>query len=706
MRLAVEITACTPSRTGVGYYAEHLVDALIETRRAGDEVILLSNQQPAPELSIRWASRVRIRGPLVRVAWMQAEAPRLLAETRADVAVFPNYVVPLASPCPTVVIVHDLAILRSPQHFTLRKRLFHRAMLRPSVAAASVVGTVSEASQKDIVALLGVPRERTAVFPAAAHPSCRPATQEEVTAVRTRHGLRRPYLLTVGTLEPRKNLPTLLRAFDRLGPALHDHDLVIVGARGWLDRQLVQQIQRRAGSGRVHWLGYVPVSELAALYTGADLFVLASTWEGFGLPVLEAMACGAPVIASDIPALREVGGGAARFVPPNDAGLLAQAILQALSAPGALADARAAGRARAAEFSWERAAEAVWARARQAAPARVSHAIGRANGDPKAPAPLPAPVHPPPSGLGAPEWALLATVVYADTFDSPLPLEQAVASSFGVALDEAKVRQLAKSPALKSGLTLHPGGYLVLTGREALVDAMPEREATTRALLDRCRGTLSWIARLPFVRSIVISGGLAHNNPGERPDVDLFVVSAKGRAYTTYTLLVLATKLTGNRRLICPNYLVDESELPIAYHRDLFTAHQLRTARPFSGGATYAKLCDANRDWVSRFFPAFGPLTAADATPVPSVAQRLGERALGSSALESLLRMAWRVRLRRLSAASPRADMVLGDGILKLHVSDYRSRVLDRLSARLESLRAELGNGALPLPRGIGSVVS
>src|SRR5580692_5034768 len=160
MRLAIEITTCTPSRTGVGYYAEHIVDALLETRRVGDEVVLLSNHLPVPELAARWSPYLRIRGPETRVLWMQSEAPRLLAETGADAALFPNYAVPFASPCPTIAVVHDLAILRTPQHFTAHKRLFMRAMLRHSIAAASVIGTVSEASRRDIAALLGLGSDR------------------------------------------------------------------------------------------------------------------------------------------------------------------------------------------------------------------------------------------------------------------------------------------------------------------------------------------------------------------------------------------------------------------------------------------------------------------------------------------------------------------------------------------------------------------
>jgi glycosyltransferase involved in cell wall biosynthesis len=702
MRLAVEVTTATSSRTGVGYYAEHLVDALVETRGPDDEVILLSNRSPAPELAKRWGSRLRVCGPGVRALWMQARVPRLLSDTGADVALFPNYVVPLASPCPAILVVHDLSVLRMPERFTARKRLFVRAMLGPSVAAASVIGTVSNASRDDIMALLGVGAERIALLPAAAHPSCRPSAPERVEQVRATYSLRRPYVLTVGTLEPRKNLLTLIRAFEQAGAAARDHDLVVVGARGWLDRRLVRELESRV-NGRVRWLGYVPEADLVSLYTGADLFALASSLEGFGLPILEAMACGTPVIASDVAALREVGGDAAEFVQPDDHIALANAIGRALGGDLERAAKRAAGFARADQFSWTRTAQAAWARARSIAPTRAKRF--RAEVSPRGvvePAP---PVHPPPSGLGERHWALLAAVAYADLFDCPLPIEQASKFSIGLALDEDEPVLLARSLALASLVTLHPRGYLVLAGREALVDAMPEREALTRVLLARNRVILSVLAELPFVRALVLSGGVAHLNPGPRPDVDLFVIAARGRAYTAYTMLFLATKLAGKRRIICPNYVVDEGELAIAYHRDLFTANQLRSARPFSGHAAYEALCLANEDWVRRFFPAFGPHPASDSpSRVTSRLRSIGELALRPIAIERLTRAVWRLYLRRRAAAFARADTVLSDGILKLHLSDYRPRVLNRFGARLDKMRAEIDRDAGRMQTELGSV--
>jgi glycosyltransferase involved in cell wall biosynthesis len=713
MRLGIEITTCTPSRSGVGYYTEHLVDALLDTRRADDDVVLLSNRTPSRELAARWSPYLHVRGGGMRGVWMQSVLPRMLTETGVDVGVFPNYVVPLASPCPSIVVVHDLAILRAPQHFTVKKRLLMHLMLKQSVAAASVIATVSQASRCDIMTMLEVARERTALLPCAAHPFCSPAEPELVAAVRARHGLERPYVLTVGTLEPRKNLLTLLRAFDRLEGDAREHDLVVVGGRGWLDRKLVRALEARSGSRRVHWLGYVSESDLVALYTAADLFVFVSTLEGFGLPVLEAMACGTPVIASDVAALREIGGDVPRFVAPDDPDTLARAIALALRDREGARLARVAGLARAQQFSWTRTAEALWARARRVGPARLRTTAIRGESAQDSTTLLPAPVHPSPPGLRAREWALLATVVYADLFDSPLPLDKAVTASIGIAFDEAEVRRLARGPGLSPLLRLHPDGFLVLAGREHLIESMPEREALTRALIRRNRGTLSMLAVLPFVRSLVTSGGVAHRNPGLKPDVDLFVVSARGRAYSAYTMLFLATKLTGTRHLICPNYLVDENELEIAFHHDLFTAHQLVSARPQSGQNTYEALCRANERWVRRFFPAFAPRPATESArptisfPPPSHPSRLpaalqwwSELLLWpvAPALEVVSRTAWRLRLRRRAAAAIRGDVVLGDGILKLHLSDYRRTVLERFAARLQTLRVELGSDSHAQP--------
>jgi glycosyltransferase involved in cell wall biosynthesis len=688
MRLAVEVTTCTAARAGIGYYTEHLVDALLATRAGADELVLISNRMPAPELAARWSSHLRVGGLPVRAAWTQVNVPQMLTEAGADVALFPNYVAALASPCPYITVVHDLSLLRMPELFTLRKRAAMTPMLRHSVRGAAAVATVSEASRRDVVALLGVDPSRIALLPGAAHPSCGRVGADEVAAVRAAHGLSRPYVLTVGTLEPRKNLSTLLDAFDQLRKArqngIDEIDLVVVGGRGWRDKQLLRELGDRAPDGRVHWLGYVAERELIALYAGTRLFVYPSRLEGFGLPVLEAMACGAAVIASDVPALREVGGDAACFVPPGDARVLATEMARLLGDSNAVADARARGLRRAQAFSWTATAERLWSLARDCGPVRAS-----------VPARAPDPLGDPPGDLGPREWALLATVAYADMFDAPLPVASAARACIGASFDETELRHIVSGPALAPHMSYDPSGYLVLTGREALIERRRRGATETQALVDRHRRTLDALASLPFVRMLAFSGGTAHGNPGSKPDIDLFVITAAGRLYTVYTLLFAATKLTRTRGIVCPNYLIDESELEVAYHHDVFTAHQVVSALPIAGASTFQAFAGANERWVRALFPGFVPREPAAALGKGAL-QRAGEALLSPIGipLERALRTAWRVYLRRRASKARGPDVVLANGILKLHLSDYRRRVLERLAGRLASVRARLEEAA------------
>jgi glycosyltransferase involved in cell wall biosynthesis len=308
MKLVVEVTTCTPERAGIGYYTEHLVDALIATAEPGDEVLLIGNRELAPGAAAKWAGRLRLGGAPIRYLWMQRDAGRLIEEAGADFALFPNYLAPLAAPCPYVNIVHDLALIRTPQFFNTRKRVLVRPILPLVARAAVAVGTVSETSRRDVVSLLGIAEDRILMLPGAPHPACGPVTPSEIARVRARYGIGRPYVLTVGTLEPRKNLPMLLRAFDRLraavGTPAAELDLVTVGAKGWRDRELRAELAARLSSGRVHMLGYVPEEDLVALYGGATVMAYPSHFEGFGLPLIEAMACGTPVVATDVEALR------------------------------------------------------------------------------------------------------------------------------------------------------------------------------------------------------------------------------------------------------------------------------------------------------------------------------------------------------------------------------------------------------------------
>ncbi len=256
----------------------------------------------------------------------------------------------------TVLTVHDLIFERYPEHHTRRNVAFLRAALPRFVRAADVVIAVSAHTRRDLVELYGVAPQKVSVIHEGVDAAFAPAPASEVARVRERYSPERPWLLMVGTLEPRKNHAAALRALRRLRDEGFPHRLLVVGGRGWLFAPIMALVDQLGLRDDVHFAGYVPGADLPALYTGADCVLLPSLYEGFGFPVLEAMACGAPVVCSNVSSLPEVAGGAALLVPPTDDEALAAAVRLLLTQPALRAQMVADGMANAARFSWPRCA--------------------------------------------------------------------------------------------------------------------------------------------------------------------------------------------------------------------------------------------------------------------------------------------------------------------------------------------------------------
>jgi len=254
-------------------------------------------------------------------AWQRLRWPRVAGREPIDVIHATTWAVPPRT-APLVVTVHDLAFLRAPEHFTTRGNSFFRRALEIVRAEADAIIVPSQATADDCVAN-GLLADRIRVIP---HGSDVPAVSDaEVRRFRESHGLHRQYLLWCGTVEPRKNLPTLLRAYEALARTGRDLDLVLVGPPGWGSLDLDENPALRDG-GRLHVLGRLAPHDLHAAYAGARAFAFPSLWEGFGLPVLEAMAHGIPVVTSTGTSMAEFARDAGLLVPPNDAAELARAI--------------------------------------------------------------------------------------------------------------------------------------------------------------------------------------------------------------------------------------------------------------------------------------------------------------------------------------------------------------------------------------------
>ncbi|HYO64137.1 MAG TPA: glycosyltransferase family 1 protein [Pyrinomonadaceae bacterium] len=279
-----------------------------------------------------------------------------------------NYDVPLWGRTPSVLTVHDLSLFLHPETHDARRVRRARRRLPLMTRRATLIITPTEAVRREVCATLGVAETKVAVVHEAPRALFRPLDAARARDVREHLGLGGDeFLLAVGTIEPRKNLTTLVRAFESVvaersaaasssRPGFAPLRLVVAGARGWLTDELFALVNTSPARPFIHFAGYLPDSDLRALYSSCAAFVYPSLYEGFGLPPLEAMACGAPVLMSRIPSLAEWGGAAARLFEPTDARDLARAVLETIGDPRARLRLSEQGRAHAARFTWQRAA--------------------------------------------------------------------------------------------------------------------------------------------------------------------------------------------------------------------------------------------------------------------------------------------------------------------------------------------------------------
>jgi glycosyltransferase involved in cell wall biosynthesis len=369
MQIGLDGLPLTAAKTGVGHYTYELARALATNEPSSQfEIIYPSTYatiRPAepnsaqlhPNLEL---NRVRV-GPLGR-HWWSAGLPRYIKRSKLELFHGTNYDVPLWRRCATVLTIHDLSqLLHSETH---EKRSVSRARRRLPLMSrtADAIITPTESVRVDVCELLKANPGKVFAIPEAARACFKPLSFAETANARRRLGIGDDFLLTVGTLEPRKNLSVLISALAELARERPGNttQLVIAGARGWLSSPLFEAIEKSPVRDRIVLTDYLQDDDLQALYSSCRAFVYPSIHEGFGLPPMEAMACGAAVIASRIPALEETTGAAALLFDPNSVSELTLNILELLDNENARRELAAAGQRRSAEFSWEKTARLTW----------------------------------------------------------------------------------------------------------------------------------------------------------------------------------------------------------------------------------------------------------------------------------------------------------------------------------------------------------
>jgi glycosyltransferase involved in cell wall biosynthesis len=364
LRIGIDLTAILPVATGVDMYLEELVLALGRVDR-DNRYTLFVNHEDRALFRDRLPSGFRVaprclRPRPVRLLFQQVGLPALALASGLDVVHSPSFIMPLARGRQRhLLTVYDMTFFSLPEcHEPLRRSRLYRWAILASLRRAHLVSVPSEATRRAVLRFLpGAAHGRVRVVPPGIDRAFAPSSDEEVARVRHRFRLDAPYVLYLGTLEPRKNLVRLVEAFARLAGGGRPEDLVLAGRPGWGLEPLDAAIASSGAAHRIRRLGYVDREDLAPLLTAAEVLVYPSLEEGFGFPPLEAMACGTPVVAAESSSLAENLAGAAELVPPEDVAALAAAVERLLVNRELHDRRRRQGLERAARFTWERTAE-------------------------------------------------------------------------------------------------------------------------------------------------------------------------------------------------------------------------------------------------------------------------------------------------------------------------------------------------------------
>ncbi|BAY33761.1 group 1 glycosyl transferase [Nostoc carneum NIES-2107] len=361
LNIGFDATAIPSNRVGAGNYIFSLVQSLSKVDIKNNYYIF-AKAEHIQEWRISNPNfhfiTVDISSKALRLLWEQTGLPLAIKRWRIEILHSPHYTAPIIKPCKSVVTFCDMTFQLIPEKHRPIQRIFFPLMMSWNAQHADKLIAISESTRQDAIRLLKIEANKIITIPLAANKNFRVLPNSDIEQICNRYNLKhKKYIYYVGALEPRKNVPILIEAYAKIAADFIDIPLVIVGKKAWMYDEIFERVSSLGLQDRVHFLGHIPEPDLIGLYNGSRVFVYPSIYEGFGLPVLEAMQCGTPVVTTNISSMPEVAGDAAILIAPDDTQGLANALQQLLLDDNLVNQLSQQGLARATKFSWDICAE-------------------------------------------------------------------------------------------------------------------------------------------------------------------------------------------------------------------------------------------------------------------------------------------------------------------------------------------------------------
>ena len=364
MNIGIDVSPAINQKAGIARYTYQLVSSLLELDKSNNYLLYAFSSKSKQDVfkSERAQFRPHKWQPqLLKTYFLLLRLLNLSADSftkEADIVHSTDFVLPVSKSKPSIITIHDLAFRHFPTFYTWKNRTYMNSMAKFSAKRADKIIAVSQATKNDIIHFLNVDEKKIIIIPEGVDELFKPSSEQKIKTVKKEYGLPDEYIVTLGTLQPRKNLEALIDAFARLRKdKAIPHKLVVVGEEGWNNERLLTKLDRLDIAEDIVITGFIEDNQLPSLYSGATALVYPSLYEGFGLPVLEAMACGVPVACSNTSSLPEVAGEAALLFDPTDVDQIYSSMQELLSDDRLRNNLSEAGIKRARHFTWEKTAK-------------------------------------------------------------------------------------------------------------------------------------------------------------------------------------------------------------------------------------------------------------------------------------------------------------------------------------------------------------